>query len=440
MGLHRYHRWILMKRIFTILFFLSSLICSAQHPLVNGWSHRSGGVTQKSGAVVVVTMGQSNEVGRASPDAGNEVTVPSGCYFFKTSDNSVVALADPVGEGPSIATDRSLQPNMAKRVKELTGRDIYVIKKSLGNTNIKDWIGSYADDAITAYNSFVTYAAAHSIEIGYVFIHWLQGENDAGLLDADGYLAEQDRLINYVAASVPFDAWITTRIGYDPSFTSSANSEQIMKAQTAYNYITTAQTYILSTNQTATFTSGNGKMKTDNVHYTVIGQNEVGGAVADAINQWIVYNTKVTLPSEPVSALSGISGNTSLLAHYEALIAGPWDWDFEFGSAITEAEGDVTAHYKNPDDIFGGDLTPTYDANGIVLDKSGGIFVSKKLELTTATIEFRCKTTAGSGYVLGVVTGGTDDMVGGFSQKILIERDYDNGYGNFYFPNQNLRL
>lgn len=392
--------------------------------------YRGSNLIFGGGAIAIIQIGQSNNVGRADAD-GNAVVVPEGVYEYRPGTNSVQVLADPTGEGAHAATSASMNPNLGKRVKELTGRDVYIIPVSLGNTNSYDWlpglVGGYFGDALTDYNNFVAYCAANEITISHVFAHFLQGENDAGKINGEEYYYRLSKIVTGMVDSMNSTKALITRIGYDPVYSSAAGSEDIMKAQKIAGLLNS--NVVVTTNQTATFTTANSKMKADGVHYTLLGLNEVAEAVAQNINSIISSGNGVALPSEPVVALQGISGNSAELNRFAQFNdEAAKDWLFNFASNINEANGDVSP-YNLDKTAYPGNRTvipvaPTFDADGIVMDKSSAIKLSVPFVSSgDFDIEFRYKAAATPSWTAMM---GDDGLSGGYANKIQLDYSGNN--------------
>src|ERR1043165_679492 len=121
-----------------------------------------------SQVILLLNIGQSNVVGRASIDPANEVPATPGTYWHKQSTNSLEPLVDAVGEDVSKATDRSMNPMLGKRLKELTGYDVIIVPAGVGNTFISYWQRSANDlyaRAKTMWQQAISYCAAHNITI-----------------------------------------------------------------------------------------------------------------------------------------------------------------------------------------------------------------------------------------------------------------------------------
>ena len=281
------------------------------------------GAVLPTGAILIFQWGQSNAVGRADADAPNEVVVPAGVYEYKPTTDSITGLADPTGEGVSAATSRSLNPNLGKRIKELTTQDVIILPAGKGNTPIADFINTGAafyTDSLADWNALKAYCATNAITITGAYAHFLQGENNAGTLETDGYLDNLNTMIDLFDTAFAVDKSFVTRIGYDPSFTSAANSEKIMRAQNILDF--SKDQMLLTSKAASTFTTGNSKMKADGVHYTVLGYNEIGEDIAEAINQYRTNNKKVAHTTEPVVALQDAVGYFDDIYNFRSLTPG----------------------------------------------------------------------------------------------------------------------
>lgn len=256
-------------------------------------------------AILILQVGQSNAVGRADADPTHEVVVPDGVYEYKPNINDILPLADPTGMtgDNSRATVRSMNPNLGKVLVEGLSKAVIVIPAAVGNTSIITWINTASSlytTALSRWNAAKAYCAANGITIIGAYAHWLQGENDAGAMDTDAYLVNLNTMADLLTTNFAVDKVFVSRIGYDPNYTSAANSEKIMNAQKLLNY--SKDSIIVDTFAPSTFTTANGKMKSDLVHYTVQGLNETGNDVSNSIINYRANNKK-TILTENVAAL-----------------------------------------------------------------------------------------------------------------------------------------
>jgi KaiC/GvpD/RAD55 family RecA-like ATPase len=256
-------------------------------------------------AILILQVGQSNAVGRADADPAHEVAVPDGVYEYKPNINDILPLADPTGMvgDNSRATVRSMNPNLGKILVEGLNKAVIIIPAAVGNTSIVTWINTSSSlytTALSRWNAAKAFCAANGITIIGAYAHWLQGENDAGAMDTDTYLVNLNTMVDLLTENFSIDKVFATRIGYDPNYTSAANSEKIMNAIKLLNY--SKDSLIVDSFAPSTFTTGNSKMKSDGVHYTVIGLNETGEDVADSVINYR-SNNKKTILTENVTAL-----------------------------------------------------------------------------------------------------------------------------------------
>lgn len=290
----------------------------------------SGSVVTLTEAILVLKYGQSNDVGRGDPDSLNEVVVPSGVYEFVPSTTSVKQLADPTGMTGdySQATSRSMNPNLGKRLLELTGKPVIMVAAGKGNTAIDTFInttGSEYTTALSRWNSMVSYCTANGITVLNKVCVYTQGENDAGTLEADAYLNKLNTLVDLLTTNFGIEQVFDVRIGYNPTFTADANSEKIMKGKSLLNL--NKDPYMVATIAPASFTQANGKMKADGVHYTVTGLNQVGDEVAQAINRWRSLNKKAII-TETVTNLQDPGGYFDDIYLFRSLKSGVNNTDY----------------------------------------------------------------------------------------------------------------
>lgn len=290
----------------------------------------SGAITTLTEAILVLKYGQSNDVGRGDPDAANEVVVPTGVYEYVPNTNSVKQLTDPTGMSGdySQATSRSMNPNLGKRLLELTGKPVIMVAAGKGNTAIDSFINATGSEYTTAksrWNNLVAYCAANGITVLNKVCVYTQGENDAGTLEADAYLNKLNTLVDLLTNDLGVEQVFDVRIGYNATFTSDLNSEKIMLGKKLLNFNKDA--YMVATIAPASFTLANGKMKSDTVHYTVTGLNQVGDEVAQAINRWRTLNKK-TILTETVTNLQDPGGYFDDIYLFRSLKAGVNNTDY----------------------------------------------------------------------------------------------------------------
>lgn len=267
---------------------------------------------QSLGTYLVLQIGQSNVVGRGPSDPVNQVLAPANAFEYRPNTNSVVQLADPVGMAGDYAqaTVRSLNPKFAKILVQMRFNDVIVVPVGRGNTGIDLWIdtaNSNYTTALSRWNDAVAYCAANGIYVISKFAHWLQGENDAASAMAkDTYASKLNTMVDLLTDNFGIEKVFVTRIGYNDAGSVAADSERIMDAQKAMNF--SKDEMIISTYSPATFTEGDKAITGNRVHYTVKGLNDVGEALAIAIDTYLQDNKKQPLLTEPVASLQDAVG------------------------------------------------------------------------------------------------------------------------------------
>lgn len=353
--------------------------------------------------ILLLNIGQSNVVGRAFPDAANEVLPSNGAYRYKQSTNTLEPLLDGVGEGLSHATDRSMNPMLGKRLKELTGHDVIIVPAGVGNTFIRTWLkeeNSLYNRAKQMWQAALAYCSANNITVSAKYAHWLQGENDAGVTETDGYYVMLDQLVNDLVSDAGVEKVFATRIGYDPNYTAAANSEKIMKAQklVAFNN----PNFILASYAPPTFTFTNGKMASDMTHHTLMGLNQVAEDLATAVQHYRSTGTKVPLTENVASLQSVTTGYINLTP----------DWDFNFNNSLDETRGNVLlkSAARNWVPVSAPAYTPD---GGVIVNPNEGFVSSRPFSASTFTVELRLKMTSPEAWtaVLGNGGGGTNNKL-----------------------------
>jgi hypothetical protein len=147
---------------------------------------------QKSGGkkMLFVIAGQSNAVGQGdSLQSTSCKGLP--CYDYDVVQNKFVPLRDPVGQKWKLlerANTGSVGPAFAKRMNELTKRDIYIVATARGGAschknawlppyNTWDRAGGMFQDASAKIDRAVALSGLHVSGI-----LWLQGERDANAI------------------------------------------------------------------------------------------------------------------------------------------------------------------------------------------------------------------------------------------------------------------
>ena len=282
----------------------NNLASFAPQAVIN--SIASSGFIAPTEAILLLVSGQSNAVGRAANSASEVAVTNNTAYEYRPDTNSLKWLVDPTGQPGQYwtATDNSFNPNLAKRLYELTGKQVIVVVSARGNTGIDVWTTKTNAEYVnmkTFWNQMVSFCAANGITVAGKYAIWHQGENDAGVKEVDAYMAALNTVTENFIKDIVVDKVFIGRIGYNPTYASAANSEKIFKAQGFLNF--SKDEMILASKAPSTFTIGNGKMAADNVHYTVLGLNELGEDYAEAIQEFRANNKKINLSSEPIVAL-----------------------------------------------------------------------------------------------------------------------------------------
>lgn len=347
--------------------------------------------------ILLLNVGQSNAVGRALPDPAREVAPTDGTYWYKQSTNTLEPMIDGVGEGVSHATERSMNPMLCKRLKELTGQDVIIVPAAIGNTFISFWMkdaNSLYTRAKTMWDAALAYCAANNITVSARYAHWLQGENDAGVTETDGYYVKLNQLTNDFISDFGVEKVFATRIGYDPNYTSAEGSEKIMKAQKLLNF--NHPNFIISSNRPATFNYANGRMLADETHYSHLAENEIAEDLANAIQLYRTTGGKPVL-AEPAASLQSVtSGYINLTP----------DWSFDFSNSLQESNGNATIKQTVRNWISV--TAPAYTQEGILITPHTGFVTSRPFSSATFSMEVRFKMNSTEAWtaVLGNGNGG----------------------------------
>ncbi|QEC57628.1 LamG-like jellyroll fold domain-containing protein [Flavisolibacter ginsenosidimutans] len=345
--------------------------------------------------ILLLNIGQSNVVGRAQDDLANEVPPTPGTWWYKQSTNSLESLIESVGEGLSQATAYSMNPMLGKRLKELTGHDVIIVPAGVGNTFIVSWLKSsnyYYTRAKQMWQAALAYCASQNITVSAKYVHWLQGENDAGFTETDGYYVMLNQLASDLVSDMGVEKVFATRIGYDPNYTAATNSEKIMKAEKILNF--NNPNFIMDSYSPPTYTFANGKMLSDQTHHSLLGLNQDAQDIATAINYYRNTGQKIQL-AENVAALQNVtSGYINLTPN----------WSFDFNNNINEAAGNVLLNMQTRSGTPIPD--PSYTSDGaIIISPNTGLLTSRPFSSDTFTIEIRLKMNVNEAWTTVLGTG-----------------------------------
>ena len=204
---------------------------------------------------ILIFGGQSNMQGQTEsliPTENNGL-----CFEYKYLTDTIVPLADPVGE--NIRYDRScgypvtkegsvgawledhvagmacygntnMVPSFCKTYSELTGRTVVAVHAAKGSTVIAQWLpgtagyGMLKDKALAAIDK-----AGKNFTVGNIFFVWLQGESDA--IEGNGkryYMEKLTELAGALKTDVGIERFGIIRVG---RFTNDQRDLEIIDAQ-----------------------------------------------------------------------------------------------------------------------------------------------------------------------------------------------------------------
>jgi hypothetical protein len=204
---------------------------------------------------ILIFGGQSNMQGQTEsliPTENNGL-----CFEYKYLTDTIVPLADPVGE--NIRYDRScgypvtkegsvgtwledhvagmacygntnMVPSFCKTYSELTGRTVVAVHAAKGSTVIAQWLpgtagyGMLKDKALAAIDK-----VAKDFTVGNIFFVWLQGESDA--IEGNGkryYMEKLTELAGALKTDVGIERFGIIRVG---RFTNDQRDLEIIDAQ-----------------------------------------------------------------------------------------------------------------------------------------------------------------------------------------------------------------
>lgn len=260
---------------------------------------------------VVVLAGQSNaaysfnEV-RCDPTVINEeFGKPStNCYYYGTQNEPLVygsSYTNPFYDGTFNGYNfynmyngtwkiGGYEPVLGYELGKKTNCDIYVINVAIGGAPINFLIpsedgGEYAQKAINAALDRIP--SNYTVnKLGFI---WIQGESDQ-TTDVDDYIADFTTIFEFYQ-DLGFDKcyMVETR----PDNSGNATEAQLKICDENPNVI-------LSSVAPATFTTANGFLSTDNLHYTQAGRIVVGEDIVEHIDAKLIPRS---MPTEMFSAI-----------------------------------------------------------------------------------------------------------------------------------------
>ncbi len=206
-------------------------------------------------ADLIIFSGQSNMQGQS--EALLPVSLPDDVYEYRYLTDSLIPLADPVGEsirydgepgedvtvgtdvprwlsehvtGSSCYGHTSLVPAFLSSFRALTQRPAVAVHIAKGSTVIADWLpGTPGFTILVTKAAAALRAVGKRYGVGRVFFVWLQGESDAIFgTDAEIYGKRLRLLGNALRESLGIRAFGIIRVGH---FTFDARDDAIMEAQ-----------------------------------------------------------------------------------------------------------------------------------------------------------------------------------------------------------------
>ncbi len=376
-----------------------------------------------AGTILILNFGESNLVGRSLTTTGATVVANyAGTKWYKYSTNTLENFNEAstqTGEGGHASTTYSMNPYLAKRLKDLTGENVIIIPAAWGGTPITDWepgTGLY-NEALTMYNAAVAYCAANGITISHKFVHFHQGGNDTQKELTDGYYLRLKNTIEGIAADFAgVEKVFASRFGYDPNYVSAAGTENITRAHKIFDFNSTFYQEISRIASDPSFTYANGFEEVDLVHYTLKGGNAIAEEWATNVAQFISTGSISTL-SEPCVALQSVTNGTIDLTK---------QWLFDFNGVNTEAgsHNTVSVFYNRSGSV----LTPSYESGtALIFPWHSGFRISRQYKTNVFYFEARLKLsgTTGEHCIVG-------DNAGSYSNKFLIEAVSGTGSGVVY--------
>lgn len=255
--------------------------------IINGTTYEV--TVDKAPLAVVLSLGQSNGAYRlktAEPGAADPIAPLGTCYYFgdnqrpvnygrynENYDYDMYSMTTKYGAAKIGDFD---EPFAAEYYK-LSGVKTYVINACVEGTSIASWVaGEYCYEyAQTIFSLGLTAIDLEHFEpVSYVML-WDQGEGDGNTAIAtyktELYSIYEDLKDGDFNSAVQIDTMLIVKTR--SIYTNSSTAQIELASETPGIYIATT---IMDT-----FTVSNGMMNADNVHYSQLGDNVLGVAVAD---------------------------------------------------------------------------------------------------------------------------------------------------------------
>lgn len=242
--------------------------------------------------------GQSNSAYYKADTSTASPVAPLGTsYYFGTSDGPVevgtvteftydpetdyqfYSMTNPDGT----AHIGNIEQPFAAEYYEKVGNKVYVINGGIGGAWVTSFMpstGNYYWYEKEIFERGINAIDQSNYRINYVGMLWVQGESNSTMsvnaykiAFTDWYEATTGRSTEYVFNDLKIDSILISQTR-DPNGTSNAVEAQKQLASSLDGVY-------LATDIADTFTVANGKMASDDLHYSQLGDNEIGVAFAD---------------------------------------------------------------------------------------------------------------------------------------------------------------
>lgn len=243
----------------------------------------------KAALSVVLSLGQSNGAYRlktADPGTASPVAAFGTCYYFGDNQRPInygryIEGIDYAMYSMTTKYDAAkigdFDEPFAAQLYKLSGVKTYVINACVEGTSIASWVsGEYCYEYAQMIFSkgLAAIDTDHFTPTTYVTL-WNQGEGD-GNTAISTYKSEllsifDDLKDGSFNANIQIDTMLIVKTR--SVYTNSSKAQEELASETSGIYI--------ATTLADTFTVSNGKMNADNVHYSQLGDNALGVAVAE---------------------------------------------------------------------------------------------------------------------------------------------------------------
>ncbi len=307
-------------------------------------------VTQATVDVVLFT-GQSNMVGRETSKYTAEIKNGQ-AYEYKYNNDSLVAVANPVGENfgsVEVSSGSSIVPKFCELYTNQTGRKIIAVHVARGGQPISffEQGGSGYNNIISKYTSAIDYITENeNFKIGKKFYLMFQGESDTEFTTKEDYQTRYMSFHNGLKAAFGMEFGAMFYTGRN----TRDNPGGIVRINTAkYELANQYNDIILCSNSACDFLKEHPEyVRSDNVHYNADGLKAIAKEACENIVNYLGYGEDNLKGVDPVTYItSGAPESSVSVAKLSGIINynGESITATQIGSAGTKTTLDATNGY-----------------------------------------------------------------------------------------------